>query len=269
MENKNTSRVVIGVLVVLVLLLGGYIAVSGAVRGGKSAVTATGSTGASEAAALPMETYQAQYVKPETPIDRSKNVTLPGWGGFTIPANTNIINQGFEFHNPAENLWYEDWVSLDGTPLEKLVVDSGQTAELSHYLRLAGIQAEVTGVTDADPAYFEIQKTDEGVYTIEAIKDYKGEKPLTVQADDGKQYTFTVTGKEECYYIAFGLYLEDGDELLFQSGLVAPGLYVQKMEMTRALAPGEYPAYVVCQPYLSDRATKTNSGIVNLTLTVG
>lgn len=69
-----------------------------------------------------------------------------------------------------------------------------------------------------------------------------------MQTDDGKQYTFTVTGKEECYYIAFGLYLEDGDELLFQSGLVAPGLYVQKMEMTRALAPGEYPAYVVCQP---------------------
>ena len=57
MENKNTSRVVIGVLVVLVLLLGGYIAVSGAARGGKSAATANG---ASEAAALTMETYQAQ-----------------------------------------------------------------------------------------------------------------------------------------------------------------------------------------------------------------
>lgn len=103
MENKNTSRVVIGVLVVLVLLLGGYIAVSGAARGGKSAATANG---ASKAAALPMETYQAQYVKPETPIDRSKNVTLPGWGGFTIPAKTKKITQGFEFHNPAENLWY-------------------------------------------------------------------------------------------------------------------------------------------------------------------
>lgn len=265
MENKNTSRVVIGVLVVLVLLLGGYIAVSGAARGGKSAATATG---ASEAA-LPMETYQAQYVKPETPIDRSKNVTLPGWGGFTIPAKTKKITQGFEFHNPAENLWYEDWVSLDGTTLEKLVVDSGQTVELSHYLRLAGIQAEVTKVLDADPAYFDIQKTDDGVYTIEAVKGYKGEKTLAVQTDDGKQYTFTVTGKEECYYISFGLYLEDGDELLFQSGLVAPGLYVQKMEMTRALAPGEYPAYVVCQPYCSDRTTKTNSGIVKLTLTVG
>ena len=69
---------------------------------------AMGSSGASEAAALPMETYQAQYVKPETPIDRSKNVTLPGWGGFTIPAKTKKITQGFEFHNPAENLWYED-----------------------------------------------------------------------------------------------------------------------------------------------------------------
>lgn len=106
MENKNMSRLVIGVLVVLVLLLGGYIAVSGTARSGKSAATANGSTGASEAAALPMETYQAQYVKPETPIDRSKNVTLPGWGGFTIPAKTKKITQGFEFHNPAENLWY-------------------------------------------------------------------------------------------------------------------------------------------------------------------
>ena len=105
-ENKNMSRLVIGVLVALVLLLGGYIAVSGTARGGKSAATANGSTGASEAAALPMETYQAQYVKPETPIDRSKNVTLPGWGGFTIPAKTKKITQGFEFHNPAENLWY-------------------------------------------------------------------------------------------------------------------------------------------------------------------
>ena len=51
MENKNMSKLVIGVLVVLVLLLGGYIAVSGTARGGKSAATANDSTGASEAAA--------------------------------------------------------------------------------------------------------------------------------------------------------------------------------------------------------------------------
>ena len=177
MENKNMSKLVIGVLVVLVLLLGGYIAVSGTARGGKSAATANGSTGASEAAVLPMETYQAQYVKPETPIDRSKNVTLPGWGGFTIPAKTKKITQGFEFHNPAENLWYEDWVSIDGTPLEKLVVDSDQTAELSHYLRLAGIQAEVTKVLDADPAFFDIQKTMPGCAPSKPSRATRAKRP--------------------------------------------------------------------------------------------
>ena len=52
------------------------------------------------------------------------------------------------------------------------MVDSGQTTELSHYLRLAGIQAEVTKVLDGDPAYFDIQKTDAGAYTIEAGKAY-------------------------------------------------------------------------------------------------
>ena len=58
MENKNMSRLVIGVLVVLVLLLGGYIAVSGTARGGKSAATANGSSGASEAATLPIFDFQ-------------------------------------------------------------------------------------------------------------------------------------------------------------------------------------------------------------------
>ena len=46
-------------------------------------------------------------------------------------------------------------------------------------------------------------------------------------------------------------------------------LSIGGVALDATLAPGEYPAYVVCQPYLSDRATKTNSGIVKLTLTVG
>ena len=57
---------------------------------------------------------QGAYVKPEEPVDRSKNVTLPGWGGFTIPANTAEITQGFEFHNPEENFWYVDHISVNG-----------------------------------------------------------------------------------------------------------------------------------------------------------
>lgn len=83
MENKNVNRAVIGVLALLVVLLGGYIAVSH-LTGAKTA-PAAGPTGASSAAVVPMEEYQAQYVKPETPIDRSKNVTLPGWAALPSP----------------------------------------------------------------------------------------------------------------------------------------------------------------------------------------
>lgn len=63
---------------------------------------------------LDVDTEQSSYVKPETPVDRSKNVTLPGWGAFNIPANTKEITQGFEFHNPEENFWYVDKMSVDG-----------------------------------------------------------------------------------------------------------------------------------------------------------
>lgn len=259
LKSISKSTAIILALTAAVVVLCGYIFVSR---------DTAAAPAASSTSALPMEAAQAEYVKPETPIDRSKNVTLPGWGGFTIPANTNVITQGFEFHNPAENFWYEDWVSINGTQLEKLVVDSGEAVELDHYLKLAGIQASVTAVSGADESCFAIGTDDAGACTIEAIKGYSGEKTLTLTTDDGQDVTLTLTCKEECYYIAFGLYLTDGDELLYQSGLVAPGLYVQQMELTRALAPGEYDAYVVCQPYKSDRTTKTNSGIVKITLTV-
>ena len=59
------------------------------------------------------------------------------------------------------------------------------------------------------------------------------------------------------------------DTLLYQSGLVEPGMYIQQMEMTQPLAPGEYEAFVDIQPYKSDKAIKTNSGTVKITLTVG
>ena len=254
------STVVIALLSVAVVGMGGYIAVSnsGANKAAQSAASAP----------LSLEEHQAEYVKPETPIDRSKNVTLPGWGGFTIPAYTNIITQGFEFHNPEQNYWYEDWISINGQQLEKLVVDSGDKTELDHYLKLAGIQASATSVEGVDEKCFTVGKNDAGSLTLEAIHGFEGEKTFTVKMADGQSVPVTVNCKDECYYITFGLYLSQGDELLYQSGLVAPGLYVQQMEMTRSLAPGVYDAYVVCQPYQSDKTTKTNSGVVKITLTV-
>ena len=68
--------------------------------------------------------------------------------------------------------------------------------------------------------------------------------------------------------MTFALYLKENDELLYQSGLVSPNNYIQKMEISRPLKKGSYDAYIVIQPYRSDKKTKTNQGVVNLTLNV-
>ena len=258
----HATTAAIVVLSVAVVGMAGYIVV-GRASGGSS------QPAASTAQPLELEESQGAYVKPETPVDRSKNITLPGWGGFTIPAGTKHITQGFEFHNPEENLWYEDIVSIDGTRLENLVVDSGNQTEISHYLKLADIQSAAADVTGYDTSCFKVGKTDDGTLTLEVIGYFDGEKTITVQTEDGQQVELQVTCQQQCYYITFGLYLEDGDELLYQSGLVAPGNYIQTMDMTRSLLPGEYAAYVVCQPYRADKTTQTNSGVVKITLTAG
>lgn len=215
-----------------------------------------------------VEQGQSEYVKPEELVDRSKNVTLPGWGGFTIPADTKNITQGFEFHNPGQNYWYEDHISINDKELEKLVVDSGNKVELNHYLKLAGISGKVSKVTSYDKKSFKITKTDKGEYSIEGIAGFKGKKTVEVQTDKDKKVSMEITCKDECYYMTFGLYLSDGNKLLYQSGLVSPGKYIQKMKMKRSLSAGTYDAYVVCQPYRSDKKTKTNQGVVKITLTV-
>ncbi len=216
---------------------------------------------------IQIDPNQGAYVKPETPIDRSQNVTLPGWGSFTISANTKTITSGFEFHNPDSNYWYEDTIRINDTDLEVLVVDSGTKVELNHYLSLAGIDASVTSVTSYDNSVFSIEKDSNGEYTLEAIGGFDGTKQIEVETEDGSQ-TISVSCADNCYYMTFALYLTDGNELLYQSDLVSHGNYITKMEMTRALSAGTYDAYVVIQPYKSDRKTETNSGVVNITLNV-
>lgn len=258
-SKKNKSAILIALLLLIIVGLCAYIFLG---RGTEK----TQQTEQPETT-LSMEQNQGEYVKPEQPVDRSKNVTLPGWGGFTIPADTTDITEGFEFHNPEENYWYEDWISIDGKQLEKLVVDSGNQVELEHYLKLAGINDTVASVTDYDKESFQISQTEEGAYTIEGIGGFDGTKTISVETSAGKTVNLDVECKSECYYMTFGLYLEDGDELLYQSDLVAPGNYIQEMKMTRSLEPGTYDAYVVCQPYQSDKVTKTNQGVVKITLT--
>ena len=214
------------------------------------------------------EQSQSEYVQPEVPVDRSKSIALPGWSSFDIPANTKSVDRGFEFHNPAENIWYEDSLSVAGGQPETLVVDSGEAVELNHYLSLAHTTSTVTSVESYDAGFFAIGQNEAGAYTVQAIAGFEGEKVIEVSTSEGKQETITVSCTPECYYMTFGLYLDETDELLYQSGLVAPGKYLQHMELSRGLEPGTYAAYVVYQPYKSDQETKTNQGVVRITLNV-
>ncbi len=215
----------------------------------------------------PIDENQGAYVKPETPVDRSQNVTLPGWGGFSIAANETTITSGFEFHNPESNYWYEDTISVDGKDIEKLVVDSGTKVEFNHYLALAGNDSKVISVKSYDSSVFAVEQNSDGEYTLEGIGGFEGSKEIEVETEDGNTVTLTVTCNDNCYYMTFALYLKDGDELLYQSDLVSHGNYITKMKLNRALSAGVYDAYVVIQPYLSDMKTATNSGVVNITLT--
>ena len=252
---QNRYRIAIGVLatVVVILLLALFVSCQQQPE---------------ETQPMDMEQLQGDYVKPDQPIDRSKNVSLPGWGSFTIPANTKTVNQGFEFHNPPTNYWYEDSISFEGKLLETLVVDSGNTVSIDHLLSLVGIKGEASLASGYDKKSFSVSKDKNGALQLEAISGFDEVKSLSVKTDSGKTVKFDVSCNPECYYMTFGLYLADGDDLLYQSGLVAPGKYIQSMTMNKALKPGTYDAYVLCQPYKSDKKTQTNSGKVKITLNV-
>ena len=142
-ENKKDKKSLI--IIILLLLIIGLISYFGFFA--KSDTDDT----------LAVDQTQSEYVKPEDPVDRSKNVSLPGWGSFTIPANTKKIDKGFEFHNPDTNFWYEDSIQYNGKELEKLVVDSGNKVELNHYLKLAGVNSEVKSVKSYNKKLFSIQ----------------------------------------------------------------------------------------------------------------
>ena len=187
-ENKNDKRKNIIILIlVLIIALGGFFLFNRK----------------DDDKPLDVDTEQSSYVKPEKPVDRSKNVTLPCWGAFNIPANTKEITQGFEFHNPEENFWYVDKMSVDGKEVEDLVVDSGNKVELNHYLKLNGIDSEVKSVGKYDKDLFEITKTKKGKYQIEAIGYSDKAQTIKIKTKDGKSHKIGIESKSDCFCDVF------------------------------------------------------------------
>ena len=220
---------------------------------------------------LPIEETQDVYVAPETPYDRSKVVTMPGWGAYNIKANTTSIDRGFEFHNPEENVWYEIAVSYNGESMDRMIVGSGNEYTLNHFLKLAGIRTNAKELKDYNEQAFALGQNDDNEITIDAVGICDEESSFVIVGEDGGEYKFDLKCYSDCYYMTFALYIGepsdmDNAELLYQSGLVNPGKYIQTMEISRPLEKGSYNAFVFIQPYRSDRITKTNSGTIVLTL---
>ena len=212
---------------------------------------------------------QGDYAAEELENVYDRLIAMPGWGGFTIPANTLTITTGFEFHNPEDNSWYEDTVSINGQRVETFIVGDSEV-EINHLLRLVGIKNTVKSVKEYDSNYFACYLNSENKFTIKGTAGFDGTKEVIVELANGEEVTLSLTCENKVYYMSFALYLKNDngeDQLLYQSGLVEPGKYIQKMELTEALAKGTYDAYVLCQPYYSDMETKTNNGIVEIILT--
>lgn len=77
---------------------------------------------------------------------------------------------------------------------------------------------------------------------------------------------------EGWYYLTFRFCLLDKDgevsEVLYESQLVPPGLYLQDIALSRGLAPGEYDAVMQVQPYRIADLTPTNRADLRFVLIV-
>jgi len=62
---------------------------------------------------------------------------------------------------------------------------------------------------------------------------------------------------------------EDTGEVIFTTGLIPPGLYCNKVVLTRELEPGIYPAILHVQPYrMDEEMSPTNNADLELVLVV-
>ena len=80
------------------------------------------------------------------------------------------------------------------------------------------------------------------------------------------------TDNADWYYLTFQLALLDENgvvsEVLYESQLLPPGLYLQDITLSRGLAPGEYEAVMHVQPYRIADKSPTNSADLRMTIIV-
>lgn len=71
----------------------------------------------------------------------------------------------------------------------------------------------------------------------------------------------------ENFYLQFNIILRDTDEVIYSSGLVEYGNYIDKLKLNREIEKGEYDAIVFIQPY-DIKLNKTNNAKFNIRLII-
>ena len=83
---------------------------------------------------------------------------------------------------------------------------------------------------------------------------------------------YNPTENADWYYLTYKLCLLDKNdevsEVLYESQLLPPGLYLQDITLSRGLAPGEYEAVMKVQPYRIADKSPTNSADLRMTIIV-
>ena len=78
------------------------------------------------------------------------------------------------------------------------------------------------------------------------------------------------TDNADWYYLTYKLCLLDSNgevsEVLYESQLLPPGLYLQDITLSRGLASGEYEAVMQVQPYRIADKSPTNSADLRMTI---
>ena len=69
------------------------------------------------------------------------------------------------------------------------------------------------------------------------------------------------------FYLQFNIILRDTDEVIYSSGLVEYGNYIDKLKLNREIEKGEYAAIVFIQPY-DIKLNKTNNAKFNIRLII-
>lgn len=71
------------------------------------------------------------------------------------------------------------------------------------------------------------------------------------------------------YYLTFELRLKETDEDIFSTGLIPPGMYCNKVTLSRPLQAGTYECTMVVQPYfIREVPTPTNNAVFDIKLSV-